>query len=372
MKKNIHSLTGLRGVAAFVVFLAHAGICVQLPVLQHVAAFISWQNAAVDLFFVLSGFTLAYVYSGHTFDTPGIKKYLIARFARIYPLHLLTLLVSVYMVCTSPLRGYGFASFWPDFLRQLFLVNCWAPLGDGIFFNRPAWSISVETFCYIFLFPPLAIYAGRYQGKNDHRRTAVAVGLLMLLSYLIFTTCYNPDVVSYDHDHSAIRTFSFYVNILRGILGFSAGFVVYRSFALQDALYRFCSRYADYLFGAVLLIMLGQQLGLGLDNHMMLVLSPFLCLACASEAGFFNRVLSTKLLVHLGDLSYSVYLLHFVILMISDRMRLHLSTTFALVYLVSLASYYLYEVPARRIINRIYAAPARPVRSATQPSLPSS
>jgi peptidoglycan/LPS O-acetylase OafA/YrhL len=83
---ELRALTGLRGVAATVVALTHFH-----PTLPYdLQEFFFWHDAAVDLFFCLSGFTLSYVYSGTNFQ---FSRYLTARIARIYPLYLVTLII---------------------------------------------------------------------------------------------------------------------------------------------------------------------------------------------------------------------------------------------------------------------------------------
>ena len=83
-RPELRALTGLRGVAALTVVLAHFR-----PLLPYDAqVFFLWQNAAVDLFFCLSGFTLSYVYSRERFR---FSSYLTARIARVYTFYVLTL-----------------------------------------------------------------------------------------------------------------------------------------------------------------------------------------------------------------------------------------------------------------------------------------
>lgn len=358
MNKNLDSLTGLRGVAAVVVFLAHFEIHKSIPFLQHFIGFLSWHNAAVDIFFVLSGFTLAYVYSGQDFD---FKKYFVARFARIYPLYFLSLLLGIYVVYHHHSRTYTYDAFRLDCLRQFFLVSCWAPVGTGTCFNPPSWSISVEMFCYIFLFPPLVIFQASWRKLYNQYFTPALLLILMSGSYFIFKNYFDPELLQ-GGTHDTAVPFSYYVNIFRGIIGFSVGYVAHISFRTDDAFSRFCRRYSDFIFGCALLLMLGHQLNIGVSNHMLVIISPFLCLACASGTGYVNRVLSSRLFLHLGDLSYSIYLIHYlVILYVVTWARSYSGSPFLIpvVYLLSAASYYLYERPTRTLINKLFQSPPK-------------
>src|SRR5690349_13702809 len=83
-RPELRALTGLRGVAAATIAVAH------LNLLFPDNSGMMWHNA-VDLFFCLSGFTLSYVYSRETFR---LLNYLTARIARIYPLYVFTLIIA--------------------------------------------------------------------------------------------------------------------------------------------------------------------------------------------------------------------------------------------------------------------------------------
>ena len=124
-RPELRALTGLRGVAAVVVALAHFDI--KLP--YGLQAFVLWQDAAVDLFFCLSGFTLAYVYSAQGFQ---FSRYIMARLGRIYPLYLVTLLLvaAVYVVpiAVDPV-AYPAKAAVTDFLLQLLMLNAWPLIG---------------------------------------------------------------------------------------------------------------------------------------------------------------------------------------------------------------------------------------------------
>ncbi|WEK47413.1 MAG: acyltransferase [Candidatus Andeanibacterium colombiense] len=105
---------------------------------------------AVQIFWLISGFVFAQVYYGSNADT---RSFAINRFARLYPLHLLTLLV-VAGLEFAMLRRFGYTALygnydWPHFFRQLLFASDWLHLpGDGYSFNGPIWSVSVEVVVY--------------------------------------------------------------------------------------------------------------------------------------------------------------------------------------------------------------------------------
>ena len=98
-------------------------------------ALVTHGNYGVELFFVLSGFILSHVY----LESFGEK-----RLARIYPLHLATLLAVGVMGGAALLLGVRMTHpvlYWPALLPNLLLVNAWGFARDAGW-NHPAWSIS--------------------------------------------------------------------------------------------------------------------------------------------------------------------------------------------------------------------------------------
>src|SRR5690242_14121324 len=94
---EIRALTGLRGVCAVWVMLFHAFFCAPFfgTPLDWV---LSAGHMGVDVFFVLSGFVLAYNYADATWTARSYGAFLRKRFARIYPVHAFMLLVFVVVV----------------------------------------------------------------------------------------------------------------------------------------------------------------------------------------------------------------------------------------------------------------------------------
>lgn len=120
-------------------------------------AFIDHGYIPVDIFMVLSGFVLALTYQagfqgGVAFG--GVRRFLIYRLARIYPLHALTSLVCVAQILIG-LDVWGNNGTTPGVVAaNLLLIQAWGDGGHTL--NAPAWSISTEFFANL-LFPWLAV-----------------------------------------------------------------------------------------------------------------------------------------------------------------------------------------------------------------------
>lgn len=97
----LSSLTALRGIAALLVAVFHFEMAVARFVPAAQSMFFEKCYLMVDLFFMMSGFIMLHVYSNQFKDniqTKSLKKFLVARFARIYPLHLFSLLLLIVIV----------------------------------------------------------------------------------------------------------------------------------------------------------------------------------------------------------------------------------------------------------------------------------
>src|SRR4051812_20374502 len=86
---KLHALTALRFFAAAMIVMLHAqSYFGTVPLLGHFTL-----TQGVCFFFVLSGFILTYAYPA--LDGKGAARFLVARLARIVPLHLFALLLYV-------------------------------------------------------------------------------------------------------------------------------------------------------------------------------------------------------------------------------------------------------------------------------------
>ncbi|GAB7030112.1 acyltransferase [Streptomyces sp. NPDC021749] len=149
---RLPSLTGLRWFAALAVFTCH--IAQQQffadqqvgTALMHITTL---GSIAVSVFFLLSGFVLAWAAR----DEDSVTTFWRRRFAKIYPLHLVTFLIAgiiIFSLAEPTLPG---GSVWDGLVPDLLLVQSWLPEPTIIAgFNTPSWSLSCE-FAFYLTFP---------------------------------------------------------------------------------------------------------------------------------------------------------------------------------------------------------------------------
>jgi peptidoglycan/LPS O-acetylase OafA/YrhL len=181
------ALTSLRGIAALFV-LSHHFMYVMLEKLpRFVPSHLFYKSYLwVDLFFMLSGFVLAYVYQSRfesAISKPNYRKFMWARFARVYPLHLCMLLlflafeffqqwmISAQVAGSERLDTPFTGSDSPfTFLTNLLLLQTfhWEA-----YWNQPAWSISAEWLIYFAV--PWLILSLHHASKKTMLISAIII-----------------------------------------------------------------------------------------------------------------------------------------------------------------------------------------------------
>jgi peptidoglycan/LPS O-acetylase OafA/YrhL len=354
-------LTSLRGIAAVLVVLFHAQIFGLAPYFASATMLPVKGYLWVDFFFMLSGFVIAHSY-GQQF-VAGISRrdladYLTARFARIYPLHLVMLAAflgielarsaifgNVYPEAHR-VGGFGPIDFTtPDFFGQLFLVQAW-PFHAHTSWNAPAWSISCETAAY-FMFPVLFLALAR-----RGRKLVWLAGLLALATLAALYGLARP--------HSLDAGY----NIIRCGAEFTIGVCLQRLYAERHAA-AFLARDAAAFSVAALLIL---SLHLGLPDLLVVAEFALLLLVAVLNRGAFSAALETRIPEFFGRISYSIYMVHFPVFFVialaaralggpealigqSPAMRVVLFVpAFALVIGLSTLTYHAIEVPCRKAI----------------------
>lgn len=169
MSVFIRQLTGIRFVAAFWVLAYHLqgpfnvlGL-LSIPILADVMRV---GRLGVDLFFALSGFILTHTYltrMGGSLHLKATLKFWWLRLARIYPVHLVMLIIAGLAVfAQAQVRGESVDRDWwnpIDFVKNLLLIQEWGP-DPQRGWNFVAWSLSMEWLAYL-AFPVLVLILWR-------------------------------------------------------------------------------------------------------------------------------------------------------------------------------------------------------------------
>lgn len=146
MKQNLPVLDGLRGVAALCVVIFHMH---ELTQPDQFNQWISHAYLAVDFFFCLSGYIVAYAYDGRR-AAMGLRRFLLLRAIRLHPLVMLGAIFGLAAFMFDPFTTKQQAEPWlliSAAVGGLLLLPVWTlPMrwGSYVPFNPPAWSLFWE------------------------------------------------------------------------------------------------------------------------------------------------------------------------------------------------------------------------------------
>jgi peptidoglycan/LPS O-acetylase OafA/YrhL len=346
--KPVPAFTSLRGLAAIWVVAYHfrESLAGSLPRLAF--SLLGEGFLAVDLFFILSGFviTLNYRWMLEDLTLGTAKLFIVARLARIYPVHLfMCLLFLINPVCIllfSTARDLG-ARYDPGYyLLSLLLMQNWG-LASQLEWNNPAWSISTEWFVYL-MFPALLL--GLKRLPNTVPTIAGAIIVVLAALALLFDRAGLASI------GDAIPQFG----LARCLCEFLVGMGLCRLTRLVAAPGTLLTLGLLGLAGALVV----ATIGFALPDFILLPGACALVItALASERSPLGGWLARKPLLWLGEISYALYMTHYFV---KDWIKfaglalpgpaiflLYLS----LVLLAGLAVYYGIEKPGRQYFRSI-------------------
>ncbi len=352
---TLNSLTSLRYGAAAWVVLFHFREYFPATALHDFAPFVRGM-LGVDFFFMLSGFVLGHVYLAQVdtgrFDFWG---FIVRRFARIWPLHLLMLVVTIALGVVGHRLGWTYQVWALDafmamergeMIRALFanltMIHAWGATGD-LTFNLPSWSISAEWFAYLF-FPLFVLLLRRLQP-----------GLAVLAAAALLVAM---DLVSARVMGFSVLEVTWNIGVLRIIPEFALGLALRRWGGVWSLGSAGAAR--AVFFGALAAVVAVTFLNLP-SCVPVLLLGALLFAAADLERHGGMQAMCRPLPVLLGDISYAVYMLHFPVgcVMLDALTGPHATTSIwvalgwiaaalALVTLLSWLSQFLYEKPTRQ------------------------
>ena len=368
------TLTPLRGIAAILVVVFHSNLMLTsfLPIWE--PHFITSGWLWVDFFFVLSGFIIAYVYGDAFKDTitsGDYWKYIKARFARVYPLHVVTLLWS--LICAIIILHYadGVAPFFGDMFSpssaipsllflQTFGLYIAAPL------NSPSWSLSTEWWVYM-VFPLLVPLFSRLKGTGIVIMVICVCGLFAFIKYYL-----GPVGLPFPGGSPSLNIITDF-GIFRCLAGFLMGMLLFRVYEESIAIRLLSKSWAFSVFSLGVIV----AMHVGAEDILIIALFPFVILTAAYNNTMIKRVLDTPVLQRLGDWSFSIYMVHTPLMQCFWIYQIRINPTMiaqfpgapfgplnvtwglitcvvvvALTLLVAALSYRFIEVPARRYLNK--------------------
>jgi peptidoglycan/LPS O-acetylase OafA/YrhL len=347
------ALTGLRFVAASMVFIFHYQDAIVPHVPVWLARLTGEFHTGVALFFVLSGFLITYQYQHYTFSHAGnYVRYLLIRSGRIFPLY-----IPIFLEMHS-----RWLYFVPEFMLHLSLLKG--------FFKKihlsgvvQAWTLTVELTFYVLA--PFLIWLGKKKSLLVPYILTLLTGILLTgIGFGLSKWGYNPYGFMPDLAFSAWNTF--FGRATEFFAGIGLGFYIgseakYKPITFPFSGFFTCS--GLLLFGMLLFIIsagggggeAGSTKGYGLVLHNLFLPIGIIILlfGLMHEKTWVSKILSSQLFILLGNASYAFYLLHlgraesFIAVLTQNNILLN----FLILWFLSILVYLFWEKPIYKFVK---------------------
>lgn len=320
--RHSYALDGLRGLAAYIVVLSH------FPPQQWLLNGFFWKGAGhigVVLFFVLSGFLMSKLYLSSPLTKSKFRSFAVKRISRVAPLYLAVVIISLafsyWLQDKTPFYDISSENLFPHLTFQ-----------KGV---SVLWTIPVEVQFYA-LFPLLWLSFAKFGNSF------FAITTIMLISVVLFGYPTAPVLLSY---------LPFF------LIGVLAAFIKLESNMLTEI----CFVFLIFFFFISLPVprtWLGfAPVGTWKSPMYMFLIPSLLLTTLYSKVAL--KVLGNRIMVYLGNISYSVYLLHIPVLIYIvkftdlDKSNPYFFLAFIIgSTLAGTASFYCFETPVKDAINR--------------------
>ena len=316
VQNYIPALTGVRALAAYLVFISHFSEVFDGGFPHIIQRFLGEFHIGVSIFFVLSGFLITYrYYNSFHLTKDWFKQYLKNRVARIYPMYfLLTMAAFVYYFITKDpaitkdsgnpiallilnitfLRGF-FYQFWNTGIAQ-------------------GWSLTVEE-CFYFSAPIIFVVAKKYRAFYIQPVIITAFAIVMVFIFR------NINWHGFFGNFTFVMLFTFFGRCFEFFVGIQLARVVLKKGFTRTNKFNFTYSGFFLVFVCVFVMALQQPVKpwlAGVESPVGIITNNyFLCVAVAlffygilTETTLFKKFLALPFIELLGKSSYIFYLIH--------------------------------------------------------------
>ena len=356
----LKALTGLRCFAAINIVFFHFS---NPQWFGFLAPVVNDGFVSVSYFILLSGFVLAYNYADRARNGElDRKRFWEARFTRIYPIYLLSLLMSVGQLKLE-YHSHTHDMFWTGLVLTPLLLQGFIP-AVATFMNTPAWTMSAEAFYYA-IFPWLAKWK-RPERMTPQLAKMAGVWVLGMVPGALYMA-FNPDGIAHPDRYSygkwlwALK-YTPYAHIFSFVFGVML--------ADLDQMIERKSRLRLWLgligFGGIYWLLSLGPLAPYAIMHDGLLMPLFGCIILGLGGDNpLAHVLSVRPLVFVGEASYCLYLLHFNlwnlvhgwhVLDVTGLSRFDPWISYILLIALAIFALYFIEKPAQRKLRELMHA----------------
>ncbi|MDY3339377.1 acyltransferase family protein [Riemerella anatipestifer] len=352
--KYRYEIDGLRALAVIPVILFHLGY-----------SFIKGGYYGVDVFFVISGYLITMILTNHIENNKfSMWQFWLRRVRRLYPTLLIVilsvLLITPFLIFRPVVKDIGRDVFpaifsYTNFHALFNLGSYWDKRAESSFFLH-TWSLSVEEQFYLF-YPIFLFLSYRY-----FRNFVIPLFVLTVVSFALF--CFvikfnnNVDLAFY---LLPTRVWELSVGGLSGVLISKYRARTY-SIVPNENIKNKISLFASFIgicFIVPIYFYAPRELGLSVVFP---IIGSLLLIIFCSPSHVVGKILSSKVFVLVGKLSYSLYLWHWVIISLFRNLQYQLQginhhfisgLTLILSFLLSFLTYFFIEKRAKTHIHTI-------------------
>ncbi|HBB2333068.1 acyltransferase family protein [Escherichia coli] len=332
----LRHLTGLRFIAALMVYLCHLNT-------DYFGVFVkemfSQGFIGVSFFFILSGFILSYSYEDKLKNEVTSKRqFILLRLARIVPMHLL--LAMPFILLTIHLKNFDFSKT----LTNILLMQSWIPKEDYYFsLNGVSWSLSDELFFYLMFIP--LIYT------SITKKVITAISIITLLLTIYFLKIIQTEELNH---------WLYYIFPVSRLVEFICGMIIYACWKNSRQ-----QKVGSLLFLISLLpLLIAIYYSNNINNSLryslyyLLPMVIFFTSCIYLRNGVIHTILSSKTLELLGKSSFIFYLIHQPIILFCFKIfghnpgPLYLIALLVIITIVSIILYKLVEEPLELMLRK--------------------
>jgi peptidoglycan/LPS O-acetylase OafA/YrhL len=351
-----NSLTGVRAVAAFMVYIHHWNPFEISVVGAYTHDYFNYFFSGVAVFFVLSGFLITYRYiDSFELSRSWFKVYILNRVARIFPMYFIlttcTFIIAFVNGEYAGNTGHGILVYILNItlLRGFFKDFLFSGVGQG-------WSLTVEE-CF-YLTAPFAFYIYlRYRKLFIQPAIFISIGLLLIY------VCSFIDFYGLFEGYNFTMRMTFFGRCLEFYMGMRLAIIFKKHGTNTTPRYRLNYTYT----GAI-----GTLVAIGLTHFdfpyyilSSTVLPFFICVffyGLLTEQSQVKKLLSTKLFIILGKSSYIFYLIHVGFIQdwvfhntgIFNGLGITYLARFVILNIISIILYKIIEAPLHTYIKGLY------------------
>jgi len=316
---RLDTLTGLRGLASLNVAVTH------LPHLQRDESIslafrrcLMSPGMGVQFFFILSGFILAYRYHQDftTLKSPTIKRYYLSRFARIWPLHLLTLGFAFFL---SPNPNHQ--NRLDSAILNAGLVHSWAPVElYAQSFNSVTWTLSIEVFFYLWV--PFLLWGCARSLATPAQLLAMALPIWLLAAAQSMYLSMSPSPIATYMVAVCplVRMGEFLIGVLLALAFVRGGQTSQGATTRREAIEWTVVEGITLFFLASLIYWAhAVPLYLRLNGYYTISLA-ILILVFARQKGYLSRFFASSGPRYFGEISFAFFMVHCMVFVALDKL----------------------------------------------------